>query len=76
MPWMVIKGDKKPRQLNEHTENKTDLKKTCRKKKVAGMIILCLGSGYIQKNIYQHPSECKRISANMQPYGVKGMEEK
>lgn len=36
MPWMVIKGGNKPRQLNEHTENKTDLKQqqqTIRKKK-------------------------------------------
>lgn len=57
MPWVVIQGANKPRQFNEHTENKTDLKppkKTNRgkkkKEKVAGMIILRLGNDPVQKN--------------------------
>lgn len=28
MPWMVIQGGKKPREFNQHTKTKTDLKKT------------------------------------------------
>lgn len=53
---MLIQGGNKPRQFNEHTENKTDLKNKTKqtrekkKKKVSGMISLCLGNGSVQKN--------------------------
>lgn len=87
MPWMVIQGGKKPREFNEHTKTKTDLKKPkqtkqpCKKpnRKKIGKKWQALVYAWAVvpfRKTYQHLSEWKEISANIHPYGVKGMEKK
>lgn len=86
MPWMVIQGGKKPREFNQHTKTKTDLKKpqtnqttmqkTKQKKnweKVAGIFWQVYAWAVVPfRKTYQHLSEWKGISANIHPYGSKG----
>jgi len=63
----MIQLDNKPRQLHNESEKLTDLKKKKRGKCCVEGLFSAWAMVLFTKISYQHPSECKEISANMKP---------